>query len=281
MVVLSIITPTFNGAQFLSACIKCVTQQASSEIEHIVIDGGSSDDSVQLLEEYAEKYPHLHFVSEPDKGQSDAMNKGIRMAKGSFITFLNVDDAYTENAIGEMLEEISREPKADFIAGNCECKGSSYYHLNRPLRLDPYSIVRPERYEFPANPAAYCYRRSLHDKIGYYNEEDHYSMDYGFLVAISPFIKYRYIDVTWGVFNQHPDCKTIQGLSNSKETKRISLEHGIRCWPLCLRVKYQAHQIGLSFLGWMKRLGLFSREIVAKARVRLAIRSRVRNWLGR
>ena len=69
-------------------------EQNCGDVEHIIIDGGSQDGTVTIIKQYAEKYPHIRWISEADQGQSDAMNKGLDMAKGNIISFLNVDDYY-------------------------------------------------------------------------------------------------------------------------------------------------------------------------------------------
>ena len=87
---LSIITPVLNGEQFIESCIKVVIDQSCPDCEHIIIDGNSKDRTVEIIKHYASKYSHIRWISENDKGQSDAMNKGIRMARGEIIGILNV-----------------------------------------------------------------------------------------------------------------------------------------------------------------------------------------------
>ena len=91
---LSVITPVFNGIRFIESCILNVIEQGCCEVEHLIIDGGSSDGTVEIVSRYAERYRHIRWVSEQDEGQSHAMNKGIAMARGTIIGFLNVDDYY-------------------------------------------------------------------------------------------------------------------------------------------------------------------------------------------
>jgi glycosyltransferase involved in cell wall biosynthesis len=85
-------TPVYNGQRFIEFCIKNVIDQHCSHAEHIIVDGGSTDGTVEIIKSYAEKYPHIRWISEKDNGQSDAMNKGISMAKGEILGVLNVDD---------------------------------------------------------------------------------------------------------------------------------------------------------------------------------------------
>src|ERR1700730_2129145 len=96
MIKISIVSPSYNQAKFLGACLSSVKEENYPYIEHIVVDGGSTDGSVELLREYSSRsgWSHLRWISEPDRGQSDALNKGFRMVTGSIIGWLNSDDIY-------------------------------------------------------------------------------------------------------------------------------------------------------------------------------------------
>ena len=96
---ISIITPVYNGKRFIEFCIKNVIDQKCPNMEHIIVDGGSTDGTVEIIQRYAERYKHIRWVSEKDKGQSDAMNKGIRLAEGNIIGILNADDYYEPNVL--------------------------------------------------------------------------------------------------------------------------------------------------------------------------------------
>src|SRR5215510_8009297 len=100
---LSIITPVFNGIGFIEFCIINVIEQECREAEHIIIDGGSTDGTLEIIRKYAEQHEHIRWVSEPDRGQSDAMNKGIAVATGKLVGCLNVDDYYEEGVLCEVL----------------------------------------------------------------------------------------------------------------------------------------------------------------------------------
>ena len=90
---ISIVTPSYNSAKFIEDCIQSVLKQNYPNFEHIVIDGGSTDGTVEILKQY----PHLKWISEPDEGQSDALNKGFKMAEGDILGWLNADDVYLKN----------------------------------------------------------------------------------------------------------------------------------------------------------------------------------------
>ncbi|MBN3951472.1 MAG: glycosyltransferase [Nostoc sp. NMS7] len=84
---ISVITPVYNGDKFIESCLQNVINQNFAEVEHIIVDGGSTDKRIDIIKDYANQHPHIHWISEKDQGQSDAMNKGISMAQG--IDFIN------------------------------------------------------------------------------------------------------------------------------------------------------------------------------------------------
>src|SRR3972149_511511 len=116
----SIITMVLNGVKYLEECIQSVLTQNYPHIEHIFVDGGSTDGTVEILTKYQTKYPNrIRFISEPDKGPGDAWNKGIRMAKGEIFGFLGSDDVSEPGAIISVVEFFKSNPDAYFVFGEC------------------------------------------------------------------------------------------------------------------------------------------------------------------
>lgn len=111
----SIITPSFNQGQFLTECIESVIGQGDFEIEHIVTDAGSTDETVAVLE----CYPHVKWCSESDEGMSDGINKGFRQASGDWVMWLNCDDYLLPGALARVAEYAAAHPQADIIHGDC------------------------------------------------------------------------------------------------------------------------------------------------------------------
>ena len=220
---LSIITPVFNNVEYIEKCILNVLSQDCTEIEHVIMDGGSTDGTVAIIEKYAQQYSYINWVSEKDKGQSDAMNKGVLLAKGEFISFLNVDDFYSPGTLVDVNQILKKDSKLSFIVGNCyvlKANGELFY-VNQPKKLNSWNIL--SGYYFPVNPSAYFYRKDLHSKIGMYNIENHYNMDIEFLIESSLTTKLTYFPKNWGNFRLLENTKTVNdqeaGLSEKRKVE--------------------------------------------------------------
>src|SRR5580658_3296860 len=117
---LSIVTPSFNQAQFIEATLRSVKSQHYPALEHIVVDGASTDSTVEILKRFAAMpgWEHLRWISEEDRGQSDAINKGFRMATGDIIGWLNSDDRYRPGCFRAVVEAFKANPDIDILYGD-------------------------------------------------------------------------------------------------------------------------------------------------------------------
>jgi len=212
---ISIITPVYNGEKFIAECIESFIAQNCSQAEHIIVDGESNDKTVDIIKHYAQKYPHIRWISEKDNGQSDAMNKGIKMAKGNIVSFLNADDFYQPNILNRALEIFKDLKEPSLVYGNTiiwhEDEWGNYYpsHLWKPKFLNFITMLKNHKLnQQPPNPSGYFYHKSLHDVIGLYNTKLHYIMDKDFV--IKAFVKANtvYVDETWGNFRYVKNTKT-------------------------------------------------------------------------
>ena len=113
---ITIVTPSLNQGQFIEEMIQSVLAQNYQNFEHIIVDGGSTDKTLGILR----KHPHLSWISELDKGQSDALNKGFKMAKNEWVLWLNADDILLPGAFRKYAVEIAKHPKADVIHGHMQ-----------------------------------------------------------------------------------------------------------------------------------------------------------------
>ena len=211
MILLTIITPVFQGKAYLKSCLDNVTVQWIKGIEHLVIDGGSEDGSVEILQQYSLRHPHLRWISEKDKGQSDAMNKGIRMAKGGWISFLNVDDFYEPGKLPEILRLIQMNAKAEkVLVGDLNIWNSEgkLEKINRPHSMEVCHLIA-DLCEWPFNPSSYFYPVTVHHRLGYFPEKEHFAMDYDFILKVAVAgIPFEYHSGVWGNFRLLPEAKT-------------------------------------------------------------------------
>lgn len=159
----TVITPTYNCAAYLPGAIESVSAQTWGRVEHIVVDGGSTDGTVRLLA----LYPHLKWISEPDAGMYDAINKGIRLASGELLAYLNADDRYYPYTVETVVRAFAADPGLDFVYGPCtyiDERGRSLFVL-RPL---PYPLLRWSIRLLWPQPTCF-WRRRVHDRVGFFD----------------------------------------------------------------------------------------------------------------
>lgn len=225
---LSIITPVFNNVRFIEFCINNVIEQNCSGMEHIIVDGGSTDGTVAIIQGYAGRYKHIRWVSEKDRGQSDAMNKGISMANGAIIGFLNVDDYYESGALLEALDFFSDKHEPTLLVGNCNVwdNDGKLWFVSKPSEIGLKNLLLGRFIAaFPMNPSAYFYHKSLHKSIGHYEVDDHYGMDVHFVFKAVQQATVVYIDKLLGNYRYLEGTKTFEddkSGDNSIRVKRIT-----------------------------------------------------------
>jgi len=209
---ISIITPSLNSAKYLQAAIDSVLLQDYRNFEHIIVDGGSTDDTLVILK----KNPHLKWVSEKDGGQADAMNKGFRMSTGDIIGYLNADDYYYPGAFKSIIPYFLNG--CDFVVGKIKVKLSDDSYWINDAQTDFNKIIRHwEPQAFCVNPVGYFYTRKVQEEVGGYNTENHFAMDLEFLIKSAKKFKLTKIneDILLGVFRFEEQCKTYdQSLKN-------------------------------------------------------------------
>jgi glycosyltransferase involved in cell wall biosynthesis len=215
---LTIITPVYNGERFIESCIQSVMSQNCPHVEHLIIDGGSTDRTVEIIKRYAQWNPYLRWISKKDQGQSMAMNRGIVLARSRIVGFLNYDDYYQPDILPRILENFSSLPNPSLLVGNCNVLNDNeeIIYLNKPSRLNLTNmLIGGEKNQFPFNPSAYFYHKSIHVRVGLYDESNHYTMDLDFLLRAVKVAHIKYIDETWGNFRYIKGTKTFQSKENN------------------------------------------------------------------
>lgn len=178
----SIVTPSFNGLRYLEQTAASVLSQAGPlDLEWLVIDGGSADGTQDFLRSIKDE--RLRWVSEPDRGQAHAINKGLSTSAGDAVAWLNTDDLYAPGALAAVADAFDRNPAAQWLAGRCEIIGPDGSVLRpavtrykeRSLRRYAYRALLREN--FLSQPAVF-WRRDFGFRVGPLDESLHYAMDY-------------------------------------------------------------------------------------------------------
>jgi glycosyltransferase involved in cell wall biosynthesis len=229
--ILSVITPVRNGARYIEQCLQNVIDQGCETLEHLVIDGASTDGTQEILRTWAAEYPHIRWQSQPDRGQSDAMNIGIAGARGSIVSFLNVDDFYEAGALNDVVQRFAVLPEPSLLVGNCNVWNSdgSLLFVGRParLRLDEL-LLGPKVNLYPVNPSSYFYHRSLHSIIGDYRIDLHLSLDVEFLLRAVEAANTVYIDTTFGNQRFIPGTKSFDNGLRKRPQETIEDLYALR-----------------------------------------------------
>lgn len=179
---ISIVTPSYNQGRFLEETIQSVLSQNYPSLEYIIIDGGSTDGSVDIINKYQRQL--VYWLSEPDKGQGQAINKGFRKATGDVVGWLNSDDLYLPGALKSIGEYFASNPEVDVVYGNqldIDEKGRVFRAL-RSLRFSRLALL--SRGMTIPQPAAF-FRKGVLEKTGYLDESLCWSVDYEFFLRIA------------------------------------------------------------------------------------------------
>ncbi len=204
---LSIVTPSYNQGQFLEETIRSVLLQGYPNLEYIIIDGGSTDGSVDIIRKYN---PWLsHWVSEPDQGQSHAINKGFLRAKGDWLAWINSDDIYEPGALKAIGQHASANPSFQLIYGNLflvNNKGEIVGTLQGGYSKE--KLVEFFRGFFGISQPASFFRQDLVRSIGPLDESLHYIMDYELFLRASEVCEFHYINHYLARFREHDMSKT-------------------------------------------------------------------------
>lgn len=193
---ISILTPSYNSGKYLERAIKSVLDQGYKNWEHIVVDGGSKDDTLEIIA----KYPHLIWVSEPDEGQSDAMNKAFAKSTGEIIVYLNADDYFKEGAFSVVIDSFERNSDAEMVVGDLEIASPNGNKQIVSPSVELEDILVFNNFSFPLNPVSYFYLREVQAEIGLFPLTNHLSMDYWFLLRCYQRFKIVKIDTVTGSY---------------------------------------------------------------------------------
>ena len=211
----TIITPTWNQAEYIRDTIESVLNQTRRDLEYIIVDNCSDDGTQQIVEEYMKKDPRIIYVREPDHGQAEAINKGLKRAKGSIVAWLNSDDIYMdEHVLARVDKAFYRHAEAGLIVGDawyCD-KNKKLTEYNPSDRNVPAWVIR--RWYYIVQPAVFW--KNEHALL---DEKYHYVFDWKFFIEAYSRNKVYYSHTPYALYRMYEDNKT--GQNNAKRKKEI------------------------------------------------------------
>lgn len=232
----SIITPSYNMARFIEGTIRSVLDQRHSDIEYVVMDGGSTDGTVEILTRYSGR---IVWESRKDRGQSDAINKGLRIATGDIVAYLNADDTYEPGAVSRVVAFFREHPQTKWVYGRCRIVDTADREVRRPVTLYKNLVSRRYGYRklltenFIPQPATF-WRKELVGEVGYFDEDEHQCMDYDYWLRIGQRYAPGVIPEYLARFRHHAESKSSGNfVGQLDDQQRLARRHGAP-YPLAL-----------------------------------------------
>lgn len=210
---ISVITPSYNSSDTIERAINSVLCQEYKDYEHIIVDGASTDHTPEILRQYS----HLKWVSEPDNGQVEAMNKGFRMSLGDVIVYLNADDYFLKGAFSSVIPHFRMGEEVvmgKVLVRSQEADGFREW-INDPKTDIESMLYHWEADAFCVNPVGYFYRRAVQEEIPF-NKDNDDKHDLEFLIEVALHYEIKRIDTVLGVFDLSSTTKTAQAQSSPK-----------------------------------------------------------------
>ena len=218
----TIITPSFNQARYLEATIQSVLSQEHPLIEYMIVDGGSTDGSIDIIRKYESRL--AWWVSENDKGQTDALNKGFARAKGEILAWINSDDTYEPGAVSAAVQYLREHPEVGMVYGDCNFINEDGRVIGKFSSAQTnYRLLRQGYAHIPQQTM--FFRADLWKQVGPLDPSFYFAMDYDLWTRISARTEIKYLPQTWANFRLHTSGKTIVADD--------------RCWPEMIRVHYR------------------------------------------
>jgi glycosyltransferase involved in cell wall biosynthesis len=216
----SIITPSLNQGRFIGEALYSVAQQSYSDMEHIVVDGNSDDGTVGLLQGLSTRptYAHLRWLSEPDDGQSDALNKGLRLATGDIIGWLNSDDRYRPGCFEKVAQVFASDPHIDVLYGDTTWidEAGRVFLRRREIEFS-YFILLYHRVLYIPTTATF-FRRRVIDKGHLLDTTLHYAMDFELFVRLAHAgYRFKHLPATLADFRWQRDSKSMIAAKRQRE----------------------------------------------------------------
>jgi glycosyltransferase involved in cell wall biosynthesis len=218
----SIVTPSFNQDRYLEETIQSVLSQDYPQLEYMIVDGGSTDRTLDVIKKHEHKL--AWWISEPDRGQTDAINKGFARARGDILAWINSDDTYEPGAVAAAVNHLRDHPEIGMVYGACNYIDESGKVIGKfNAAQTDYRLLRHGYTHIPQQTM--FFRADLWKQVGPLDPSFYFAMDYDLWTRIAACAQIRYIPQTWANFRLHAAGKTI-----------LADDH---CWPEMMRVHYR------------------------------------------
>ena len=218
----SIVTPSFNQARYIEATIQSVLSQDYPRLEYLIVDGGSTDGTVEIIKQYEGRL--AWWVSEKDQGQTDAINKGFGRAQGQILAWLNSDDTYEPGTVSAAVKYLLDHPDVGMVYGDCNFINDDGRVIGKfgSAQTD-YRLLRRGYVHIPQQTM--FFRAEWWKHLGPLDPSFYFAMDYDLWTRLAAHTELKYVPQTWANFRLHTTGKTIVADD--------------RCWPEMIRVHYR------------------------------------------
>ena len=259
---ISIVTPSLNQGRFLGEALESVRLQGYPCVEHLILDGGSTDETIAMLQtlDGHGQWPHVRWMSGPDGGQSDALNRGFAQAKGDIVGWLNSDDRYRPGCFEHIVKAFAENPDVDVFYGDFTImdQNGSVVRVRREIGFNPF-ILLYHRVLYIPTPSTF-FRRRVFDEGYRLNRDLHYAMDYEFFLRLAEAdYRIQHIPHVIADFRLHPESKScsMDGTQSREKqqvmwsvspiTRRVGS-------PLMRRLAFLSLQTVAGLLRWSEKL---------------------------
>jgi len=243
----SVVTPSLNQAAFVERTLLSVlSQEGDFDLDYVVVDGRSSDGTLDILERYRNR---VRLVVEPDRGQADAVNKGLRLARGEILCWVNSDDLLRPGALGRVVAAFGARPEASWLHGRCDIVDER----DRPIRgwVAAYKDFRARRFSLASllvenyvSQMTVFWRRELQDRVGLLDDSLRYTFDYDLWLRFARETEPLYLGDTLAAFRWHTSSKSGSAFERQfEEDFRVFERHAPRGPWLRLHKRIRTAQI--------------------------------------
>ena len=219
---ISIVTPSYNQARYIETTIQSVLSQDYPQIEYLIVDGGSTDETPDIIKKYEGQL--AWWTSEKDAGQTDAINKGFAHANGDILAWINSDDTYEPGAVTAAAQYLQDHPQVGMVCGDCNYIDGSGHVIGKFNASQTSSRLLRQGYTHIPQQTMF-FRADLWKQVGPLDPSFYFAMDYDLWTRIAARTALKYIPQTWANFRLHTSGKSITADD--------------RCWPEMTKVHYR------------------------------------------